>query len=162
MTSMPSPNGNSAPTPIFDTMEAFFKEDEWPYTQIEGHPMLRMNFRGDNGRWFCIAQAREEQQEFIFYSVCEVNAPENKRAEMAEFITRANYGLYIGNFEMDYRDGEIRYKTSIDVEGDRLTPALIKSLVYANVALMDRYLPGIMSVIYADIAPQEAIQKIEG
>ncbi|HMA36622.1 MAG TPA: YbjN domain-containing protein [Chloroflexia bacterium] len=150
------------PTPIFEPMQAFFKEDEWPITPVEGRPMLRMNFRGTNGRWMCLAQAREEQQEFIFYSVCDVNAPEERRAAMAEFLTRANYGLYLGNFEMDYSDGEIRYKTSIDVEGATLTAPLIKSLVYANVSLMDRYLPGIMSVLYAGTAPLEAIRKIEG
>jgi len=33
-----------------------------------------------------------------------------------EFLTRANYGLNIGNFEMDFQDGEIRFKTAIDVE----------------------------------------------
>src|SRR4030081_1049823 len=102
---------------IYDTMLQFFTQDEWPYTQLEGRPMLRMNFRGNNGRWLCIAQAREEQEEFVFYSVCDVNVPEDKRAAMAEYLTRANYGLYIGNFEMDYSDGEIRYKTSIDIEG---------------------------------------------
>ena len=26
----------------------------------------------------------------------------------AEFLTRANYGLVFGNFEMDMHDGEIR------------------------------------------------------
>jgi hypothetical protein len=150
------------PTPIFEPMQAFFKEDDWPITPVENQPWLRTAFRGSNGRWTCLAQAREEQQEFIFYSICDVNTPEDKRAAMAEFITRANYGLYLGNFEMDYRDGEIRYKTSIDVEGGTLTAPLIKSLVYANVALMDRYLPGIMSVIYAGTDPQEAITKIEG
>src|SRR5437762_10474197 len=139
--------------PIFETMQTFFKEDEWPLTQVEGQPMLRMNFRGSNGRWMCLAQAREEQQEFVFYSICDANTPEDRRPAMAEFLTRANYGLYIGNFEMDYRDGEIRYKTSIDVEGATLTAPLIKSLVYANVAIMDRYLPGIMSVLYAGTPP---------
>ncbi len=149
-------------TPIFDTMHTFFKDDDWPISQVEGHPWLRMNFRGTNGRWLCLAQARDEQQEFLFFSICDVNTPEDKRQAMAEFLTRANYGLYLGNFEMDFRDGEIRYKTSIDVEGDRLTAPLIKSLVYANVALMDRYLPGIMSVIYAGTPPLEAITRIEG
>jgi len=43
-----------------------------------------------------------------------------------KFLTRANYGMMIGNFEMDFTDGEIRYKTSIDVEGDKLSSALIK------------------------------------
>ncbi len=48
---------------------------------------------------------------------------------VAEFITRANFGIVIGNFEIDFSDGEIRYKTSIDVEGDRPSFALIKRLV---------------------------------
>ena len=54
--------------------------------------------------------------------------------EIAQFLTPANYGTLIGNFELDFKDGEIRYKTSIDVEGDRLTPALIKRLVYSTLA----------------------------
>ena len=81
---------------------------------------------------------------------------------MAEFLTRANYGLIIGNFEMDLTDGEVRYKTGIDVEGDRLSAALVKNLVYANVLTMDQYLPGIMRLIYADVSPAEAIVQVEG
>jgi hypothetical protein len=69
--------------------------------------------------------------------------------------------MIIGNFEMDFEDGEIRYKTSIDVEGDSLSSALIKRLVYANVMMMDAYLPGIMSVIYGDVEPKDAIAQIE-
>jgi hypothetical protein len=69
--------------------------------------------------------------------------------------------MIIGNFEMDFEDGEIRYKTSIDVEGDSLSSALIKRLVYANVMMMDAYLPGIMSVIYGDVSPEDAITQIE-
>ena len=57
-----------------------------------------------------------------------------------KFLIRANYGMMIGNFEMDFTDGEIHYKTSIDVEGDKLSSALIKRLVYANVMMMDEYL----------------------
>ena len=42
------------------------------------------------------------------------------------------------------------------------TPALIHNAVYANVGTMNRYLPGIMSVIFADVNPADAIKKIEG
>lgn len=80
---------------------------------------------------------------------------------MAEFLTRANYGMLIGNFEMDFTDGEIRYKTSIDVEGDRLTSPLMQQIVYANVRTMDRYLPGIRKVIETDLTPAEIIASIE-
>jgi hypothetical protein len=95
----------------------------------------------------------------VFYSVCPLAAPESKRTAIAEFIARANYGMLIGNFELDFTDGEIRYKTSIDVQGDFLSFELIKQLVYANVTMMDEYLPGIMSVIDSDVSPVDAIAK---
>ncbi|HEY9850963.1 MAG TPA: hypothetical protein V6D28_15955 [Leptolyngbyaceae cyanobacterium] len=79
----------------------------------------------------------------------------------SDFITRANYGTIIGNFELDYADGEVRYKTSIDVEGSNLTFPLIKQLVYTNVTMMDEYLPGIVSVIEGNVEPKDAIAKIE-
>lgn len=147
---------------IFETMVTFFEQDEWPYSQIDTESALRLIFQGSSGKWICYAQARETQQQFVFYSVCHATVPEEKRLIMSEFFSRANYGLIIGNFEMDFSDGEIRYKTSIDVENDRLTPALIKNLVYANVVTMDHYLPGIMAVIYASVSPSQAIAQIEG
>jgi hypothetical protein len=146
---------------IYDAMTSFFTTDEWNFDRIPDRPVLRMGFNGDDGQWMCFAQAREEQQQFIYYSVAPVKAPEERRAEMAEFITRANYGMILGNFELDFSDGEIRYKTSIDVEGSELTPALIKQLVYANVLTMDRYLKGIMAVAFGGTSAIQAIQNVE-
>jgi hypothetical protein len=121
-----------------------------------------MAFQSENGKWNCYAKARVEQEQFVFYSICPSLAPENKRLAIAEFLSRANSGIIIGNFELDFASGEIRYKTSIDVEGDRLSSALLKQLVYANVMMMDEYLPGIMSVMYGNVSPVEAIAQIEG
>lgn len=148
--------------PIFDAFVRFFQEDNWHFEQLPGKPILKLGFRGDNGSWKCYAQAREAQHQFVFYSILDVNVPPKRRQAMAEFLTRANYGLVIGNFEMDFNDGEVRYKTSIDVEGDRLTSALIKQMVYINVLMMDRYLPGIMSVVFGNADPAQAIAAIEG
>ena len=148
-------------TPLFDAMVDFFKTDDWPYIQLADRPVLSMNFDGKNAKWTCFAQAREEQRQFIFYSVCPVNAPAEKRPALAEFITRANYGLIIGNFELDFEDGEIRYKTSLDAEDLALNATVFKNLVYANVSMMDQYLPGIMSILYSEISPREMIDQIE-
>ncbi len=147
---------------LFDVVVQFFTEDDWPFEIVEGRTMLRTAFQGENGRFRCFAQTREEQYQFVFYSGLYNNTPEDKRAAMAEFLTRANYGMVIGNFELDFSDGEVRYKTSIDVEGDRLTTALVKQMVYASVARMDSYVPGIMAVMYGAKTPLEAIVEIEG
>ena len=146
---------------FFEEIVNFFEEDGWPFVQIEGEPLLQMVFQGENGKWTCYAKARDDPEQFVFYSVCPVNTPDSKRLAVAEFLTRANSGMIIGNFEMDFEDGEIRYKTSIDVEDDSLSCALIKRLVYANVMMMDAYLPGMMSVIYGDVTPIDAIAQIE-
>lgn len=146
---------------IFNAMIEFFEEDDWDFTWLEDIPVLSMNFSGRSGKWVCYAQAREDQEQFVFYSVCPVNVPEDRRPAVAEFITRANYGMIIGNFELDYIDGEVRYKTSIDVEGVNLLPPLIRQLVYANVVTMDRYLPGIMAVTYGSASPEAEVERIE-
>jgi hypothetical protein len=149
-------------TEIFEALKTFFTDDEWSYTAVEGKPVLRMPFRGKSGNWNCYAQAREDQQVFIFYSVCPINIPPEKYAEVAEFLTRANYGLPLGNFEMDYTDGEVRYKCSIDADKSELTSSLISNVVYANVGTLDRYLPGLMQVVFGNVTPLEAVAKIEG
>jgi hypothetical protein len=147
---------------ILAEVQRFFEEDDWKPRQLEGQPILTMGFKGDNGSWRCYARVHEEQDRFMFYSLMESHVPDDKRVAVAEYLTRANYGLYIGNFEMDFSDGEVRFKTSIDVEGGELTQVMIKNLVYVNVMMMDKYLPGVMSVIYAATPPQDAIEEIEG
>ena len=147
---------------IFDTVVKFFEDMGWSFSQIEGRPILKFNFIGRNGQWICYAHAREEHEQLIFYSICPALVPEEKKTAMMEFISRANYGLTIGNFEMSFPEGEVRFKTSIDVEGEELTPGLIRNLIQANIAIMDRYLPGIMAVIHTDISPAEAIAEVEG
>jgi hypothetical protein len=110
----------------------------------------------------CFARIMVEIEQFLFYAIAPVKAPEATRPAVAEFITRANYGMRIGNFEMDFSDGEVRYKSSLDFEQEVLTPQLIKNAIYPAVQTMDRYLPGLMRVIYGDQPPIEAIAEIEG
>ncbi|MBD1848181.1 YbjN domain-containing protein [Cyanobacteria bacterium FACHB-63] len=146
---------------IYQVMIDFFTEDDWAFTKLQGESILQLAFQGKHDRWTCYAKAREDQQQFVFYSICPAKAPKTKRRAIAEFLTRVNYGLIVGNFELDLSDGEIRYKTSIDVEGDHLSNALIKRLVYTNVMMVDEYLPGIKAVLQAGVSPEEAIQAIE-
>src|SRR5438045_1991670 len=109
---------------LLDRMTEFFRDEEWEYQVLENRSILRMGFSGENGHWPCYAQAREPQQQIVVYSISPLRVPPPLRATMAEFISRANYGLVVGNFEMDYEDGQVRYKTSLDVEDCEVTTEL--------------------------------------
>ncbi len=146
----------------YETLGRFLEEDGWYPQTLEEKHAYRMYYRGKNGELRCFAQIRIEYEQFVFYAIAPVNVPEDIRPAVAEFITRANYGMRIGNFELDYADGEVRYKASLDFEGEVLTNNFIRRVVYPAVQTMDRYLPGLMKVAFGAMTPVEAIQEIEG
>ena len=147
---------------LYDAMRQFFEEEDWKYTEMEGQSALKLGCTGENGEWTCYAQTKVDPGRFIFYSVVSVKAMEPKRAAASEFITRANYGMVLGNFEMDFSDGEIRYKTSAYLEGIAPSKDFFHTLVYTNLLVTDKYLPGIMSVIYAGMSAEQAIGHVGG
>lgn len=145
----------------FATLSEFLRDDGWYPQQLEDKTIFRVYFAGDHGDVRCYAQIRVDLEQFLFYVIAPVKAPEEVRDAVAEYITRANFGLRIGNFEMDYSDGEVRYKSSIDFEDEELTPGLIKHAIYPAVHTLDFYLPGLLAVMYGNKTPEEAIKDIE-
>lgn len=146
----------------FAVLGKFLDEDGWYPKRVEDRFVYAMLVNGKNGDIRCYAHIRMDLEQLIFYAVSPIKAVDEIRQDVAEFITRANYGLRIGNFEMDYRDGAVRYKSSLDFEGETLTPGLIRNAIYSAVRTMDDYLCGLMRVIYAGATPLEAIQEVEG
>jgi hypothetical protein len=146
----------------FEMLSTYLDEDEWFPRRIEGKYAYSMSYSGKNGDLRCYAIIRVDLEEFLFYAVAPVKVPEEVRTAVAEYITRANYGLRIGNFEMDYSDGEVRYKSSLDFESQSLTSDLIRNSIYPAVHTMDRYLPGLLRVSFGGATPHEAIEEVEG
>lgn len=146
---------------LLDVVKEYFETENWRFEELEAGG-LRTGFQGDNGRWTVYAFSNEEHELTMIYAVCPVTCPENKRLIMAEFVTRANYGMRIGNFELDLSDGEVRYKVSLDTEGDELTSALVRNAVLWACRTLDRYLPGILAVISGAATAVGAVEMIEG
>ena len=146
---------------VFRAVQRFFHEDDWNVERIPGKDALTMGFCGRSSNWRCLAIVEEEREQFAFFSTLDTRVPEEKRRAAAEYLTRANYGLVLGNFELDFSDGEVRYRTSIDVEGGELTHTMIKNLVYSNCTIMDRYLPGLLKVVFGNARPRLAVEEVE-
>ncbi|XGW00707.1 MAG: YbjN domain-containing protein (plasmid) [Leptolyngbya sp. BL-A-14] len=142
-------------------VETFLVADQWQLQPNEGAKALRVSFTGEFGEWNCYALPREDEREFVFYSLAPFLVPEAQRQRVAEFICRANFGLVIGNFELDFDDGGVRFKTSIDVTESELDTPLIRNLVYSNVSTFDRYLPGLLAVTAGTASPAAIINELE-
>lgn len=146
---------------MMDVVLRFFEEEQWNYQKLEGKPVIRAGFRGEHGTWVCFVRVDEEKKQFLFHSLMGMNIPQQYRASVVEYITRVNYGLTLGNFEMDFDSGDIRFRTSIESPDAELSVGIVRELIYANVHTMDHYFPGVMAVVHAGLSPEAAIARIE-
>jgi hypothetical protein len=146
---------------LLESVTAFLREDDWKFSMLDGKPGVRFGVTLKNAAYTCIGVVDEEKRQFRFFVSSSTNVPQARRAVACEYLTRANYGLRFGCFEMDMSDGEVRFRDSISVEDSNLSKAMIRSTIYTCAATMDRYYAGLMSILYSNTAPGDALAVAE-
>jgi hypothetical protein len=163
MSHSPASSSNGSPAtgasgPIRSALESFFETSGWPVDAVERpRPALQSEFEGEDDTWMCYAIALEEAEQALFYSVYPEAIPRDRLGAVAEFITRVNFDLPIGNFELGFDTGELRMKTSIDVADDRISVPLVRNLVTANVVVMNRYVGALRRVAFDHERPEDVL-----
>lgn len=149
------------PDLLYERVKQWFIDDDWPFE--EHHPNLTTAFHSKNGEWQCVAEIGAAAGIVAFYSLLPFVAPTNHRLAAMEAITRANYGLTIGAFDLDLETGKAQFRTSIDVEDEipALTDGVLHHLIYQNVVTTDRYLPALRAVCEEGSLPAPAIAAVE-
>lgn len=145
----------------FAVLREFLEGDGWHPQYVEGGDFFRMGFRGRNGEYRVVARVRGDFDQLAIYVIAPIAVAEEHRQAVCEFVTRANYGMRIGNFELDFSDGEVRYKATVDFEGVGLAPIMVRNAIYPAAQTMDRYFPGLIAVVAGARTPLEAVQMIE-
>lgn len=144
-----------------DVILQFFREEQWPHQKIENQPVFRAGYRGDHGTWVCYARLEEEPPAFLFHSLMGLNIATQFRPGVVEYLTRVNFLLKIGNFDMDLDSGNVRFRTATPLFEETLTLEKVRVLAYANVRTMDHYFPGVMAVVHGGMLPETALARIE-
>ena len=132
---------------------------DWNFEVDEASEMINAGCKGDNGQWRIKLGGLNDFTVAIL-SRFPIDCPEAKRSVCAELLTRINFMMLVGCFEMDYDDGCIFYKTTVPYDGELPQHELLNKLLSLNLSTMDRYLPAIMSVIYARTSPAKALADL--
>lgn len=152
---------NGSEQPIMDVVLRFFREDRWNFQQMNDKPIVRAGFRGEHGTWVCFARVDEQNRRFIFHSTMGMHIPPQYRAAVLEYLNRVNYSVPVGNFEMDFNTGDIRFRTGIEVPEGNLDLSVVRAMAYTNVRTMDRYFTGVLSVVHGGLSPEAALARAE-
>jgi hypothetical protein len=143
-----------------EKMTEVFKARDWNFELEEESQMITTGCRGDNGQWRVRAGAVTDFA-FAILSRFPVDCPEPKRSACAELLTRINFAMALGCFEMDFEDGQLFFKTSIPYGEEPPKQEHLDNLLSLNMSTMDRFLPAIMQVIYAGVAPAKALADLK-
>lgn len=148
-------------TPLLDTVKTFLDTEAWRYETVSKNDTLRMRYRGQSETWVVLVQAREDLHQLSFYSMVPQDIPADRLDAAGEYLHRANYGLALGCFELDYDARQVRFRTAADVEDSELSLAQVRNYLYMNVLTCDRYLVGLKQVIEGVAAPRAAVEAVE-
>ena len=149
---------------IAEAIRHFLVEDDWHFTFEEDRGIFRFDM-GLNGKLKTLRYIMDVQEDsYLVYGISPVGADSEdleQMLEMAEFITRANYGLKDGGFEMDWRDGEIRYRIYVDCDGQLPGEKVIRNSLYYLAFTFDRYASGLVDVVFSGVDAKTAVKWCE-
>lgn len=132
---------------LMQEVAAALDDASWPLTFIEGEHGFHTTVVAETGEWALSLRVIEDGRQVICYSFPELDVPADRREDIAILLTRINFGLVLGCFELDLDDGEVRYRTALDLEDTVATSALLLPMVMGNLFNVERYLPAIEGVL---------------
>lgn len=145
-----------------DRVCEFLEEREFPYTVDREAQFIRTSCRGANGAYevaICIGK----RSRIVNLLLCiPIQVPESRRLEMAETITRANWMMRMGCFEMDMSDGQLGFRNAISLGASLIDDDQLWHLLLGSCAMADSYNRAFLRLLYADdLSPAEAIAEVE-
>lgn len=149
---------------IANAINTFLKEDDWHFSFDEQRGVFKfgLSLKSKLKKVNYLIHIKED--EYIVYAISPIGADEDDEtmmAAMAEFVCRANYGLKNGNFELDMRDGEVRFKCFVDCEDIMPSTEVIRNSIHCPAAMFKQYGDGIIDIIFGNASAKEAIAKCE-
>ena len=145
-------------------VKKFLDDDDWHYEMIDYDKVMVFTggvggFKGlYNSFQYLIFVGEDEVQNYATFPV----SAKDKLPQMAEFITRANYGLKYGAFEMGYNDGEVRFHLAFPMTTIWVDRLLLPTLLALPPKMLDQYAKGFTEVLMDLKTPEDAIKDCEG
>ena len=146
---------------LLDCIISFLDEDDWNYQVNREREFIRagLTIEGKMRKVEITIDYRED--EFLVYFTCPFSVEEAERAEMRDLLNRINYGLMFGCFELDERDGEIRFRVAVDCEDQLPSPAIIRNSIYRSAMTVNKYGNAIVQVLMGFATGKDAYEAAQ-
>ena len=146
---------------VIKMIDSFFAEIEWKYDFDEKRTTYSFGIDMGNviGKLKFIMPIRDHHYKVI--GILNSKAENSKLQTVAEYLHRANFGMNNGKFELDYDDGEVRYKSFVDFWGVELNKRIIEDSLFIPIMMFKRYGKNIIKLMLGEGNPADLISEVE-
>jgi hypothetical protein len=145
------------------TVKSVLAKVGWEPEETETEGVLRVDLSVDKIPISeALADVRIDYERFLYYLNFRERAPATHRKQTMEFVTRVNFDLVIGNFELNLDDGSVRFKSSIDFTGAELTATLIRDAIKSAMDAVEQYADALVEVMRGEKRAVRALREAEG
>ena len=143
---------------LFERVAGYLDANDWRHDADteKGYFSMGCRIKESSVRVIIDVYESDDWRRLLTFSTYPVMVPEHRRSAVVEALTRINYQLIYGNFEMDLADGEIRFRTVVEAEKE-LDDAMIDRVLNANLSSADRYFAALMTITYGNASPATVI-----
>ncbi|MBQ4050860.1 MAG: YbjN domain-containing protein [Oscillospiraceae bacterium] len=145
------------------SVKEYLDSQNWKYKhEEEKHRFIfGMKLDCENVDGCMLVVTARDEEDLSCKALYEFKVPENSRPAVTEYITRANYGLFLGNFQMDLNDGELIYQTYAAFYDHRAMQQEVRRVIQVAIHMAERYGQGFYDIINYGVDPAEAVKFFE-
>lgn len=149
---------------IIAAVENFFERKEAKYTPFNERGVARASYGVRSKLKHVDVLFIASTDKLVVKAILPLEAGEEERAKVGEFLHRANYGLRIGGFDYDYDDGQISYRVSLYCGNEEFAPPTFEQIEFAliiNLMMVSKYGDALLKVMFGLAEPKDAIESVE-
>jgi hypothetical protein len=148
---------------MFQAVKQFIRVQGWKSQINLSDNIIKLQMGGDNGSFSLIIHVIEDREQLVICAIIPTNTPASKRLAMAELITRINDSILIGHFDLDFEDGQVRFRVNSNYDSAMsVSMDVLERNIMTAIITMDKYLPAIMCLHYTSLSPKHALANVEG
>ncbi|WP_421955773.1 YbjN domain-containing protein [Polaromonas sp.] len=152
---------------LFELITGYMDEAGRHYESDADCGLVVAQIGGEHGNWHTYVQITEDDEvrRVVIHAQLPARIPAGTRLKVAELLTRINYELIVGNFELGLEDGDVLFKTALDLADGHLTKAMFERMYLLNCQVMNQHYGRIWSVAFGEaVAPgmDVATHRLDG
>lgn len=143
----------------------FFDEGDWKYQRLKRENddvVFKANISMGSILGYLKLHVIVRKNDYIVNATLNNTAEKEAYPRITEYLHRANYSMSNGNFEFDYEDGEITYKTYVNFDGGvNLSEQVIEDSIIIPILMFDKYGKNLLRLMLESGDPKQLIEDAE-